>query len=214
MPIKKHHPKKTPTRLPHSGSLADHFHHLENLGKDKPLTLRVIVDELGYRSHSLIIFVLSLLFVFPLTIPALSFLIGPIIMLVGIGIVIRRPPWIPAKLMTRSFHREATQKFLKRAARYSQWLERFTHPRLQFLVRHRWIDSFNGLLIILGGLFLLVHPPFTHMLPGLMLAFLSLAILEEDGLMLLIGYGFTCLNILFFGALAHYGWREIKNFFL
>src|ERR1700733_273117 len=114
---RKKRSSKGQSRPPKHGGLTDHFHHLTQLSQHRPLTLHMIVNELGFRSQSLIVFVLSLLFVFPVTIPGISLLVGPIIMLIGIGIVSRRPPWIPAKLMNHAFNPKATKNFLQRATR-------------------------------------------------------------------------------------------------
>src|SRR5947208_8977750 len=81
------------------------------------------------------------------------------------------------------------QRFLKALMRNIRRLERFSRPRLRFLLDHRLSNIVFGLLVIGGCLGAFFAPPFTGLdtLPSLGVVLLSLGVLLEDIVVALVG---------------------------
>jgi hypothetical protein len=206
--------KQAKPRKPHNGGLAQHFHHLAALHNNQDLTVGLLLNSLGSRSASLITFILGLPFLLPIPLPGLSIILGIVIAFVGFSIVLGQTPWIPKRLLKRRIHGAFMKKFLFHAERFTRKLERYVRPRGSFLANHRWISRFNGLLIVIGGLLLMLPlPPGTNFPPALIVVLLSVGVLEEDGLFVLLGYVAFALNVLFFGALWKLGYEGLKRLF-
>src|SRR5881398_1173148 len=97
--------------------------------------------------------------------------------------------WLPRRWCGMQLAGPNRQRFLKALMRNIRRLERFSRPRLRFLLDHRLSNIVFGLLVIGGCVGAFFAPPFTGLdtLPSLGVVLLSLGILLEDIVVVVVG---------------------------
>jgi hypothetical protein len=190
----------------------------------KPMSLAEIASHLKERGWALLVLFLAAPFPIP-NIPGLSVPFGIAIGLIGWAFMMRRKPWLPERIMRTNLEYSTMQKVIPFIARFMHRLERWTKPRLKWLVSGPINQSFMGLGILSGGFFLALPLPIplTNGPPALSIIFLIVGMLCRDGIMVIIGH---LLGILawvylalwiYFGSylLAWFGsaWQHIKEWF-
>jgi hypothetical protein len=176
------------------------------------LTLRGLLERLGERGLLISCMVLTLPFLLPVSIPGTSLPFGMIIALNGVGILTHRAPWLPDRLMNRRLAADALKPVLARGIRLFIGLERWVHPRLWPLTHGPTIGRFNGILLMLSGLLLMVPLPlpFANALPAYGALFLAAGSLERDGAFVLAGYAMVLLTIAYFTLVAVLGGMGVQ----
>jgi len=165
----------------------------------RELTLKEIAGLVGPQAQALITLILAIPFVVLLPAPGLSILFGAVIFINGFRIARKKPLWIPKKLQERKISGDVFAKNLRKPLPFIHWLEKFVKPRGTVYQHSPVLQVVNGCFLALGGFFLLLPlPPGTNFLPGLGTLFLSLGILEDDLLMLWIGYLLMLANLVFY----------------
>ena len=167
------------------------------------VTLRELIDIVGPKGHPFLALFLALPFVQPIPLPGISTLVGLSIALIGFFMALGRPPWLPERLGSCRLSREIVQKVCIFVERIAAKMERWLKPRgLRIFSRagfSRWI---GGFLALLGALLSLPLPiPVSNALPAWTIVFLSLALLEEDILVLLFGLCLFLTTLAFFAAI-------------
>jgi len=168
------------------------------------LTLRELLERIGEQGLLLFCMILTLPFLFPVSIPGVSTVFGAAIILIGIGVTLNRLPWLPERLMIRQIATERLIPVLKKGADFLTRIERFVRPRLPFFTHTAAMNRFNGFMLVASGV-LLMFPlglvPFSNTLPALAILFLAVGMLQRDGVFILLGYIFIVLTVVYFGAL-------------
>ncbi|MBI3329561.1 MAG: exopolysaccharide biosynthesis protein [Nitrospinae bacterium] len=171
------------------------------------LTLGELVERLGARGLLLLCMVLTTPFLLPVSIPGSSLPFGMVIALTGVGILRRKPPWLPARLLNRHLPADQLARVLEKGAQLFSRLEPFIHPRLFVLTHGATIGRLNGMLLVLSG-FLLMAPlplPLSNTFPAYGALCLAAGSLERDGYVVLAGYVMLLLTIAYFSGLAVVG---------
>jgi hypothetical protein len=169
---------------------------------EETLKLRDVLEGLGRSLFGMLLFLATLPAFLP--IPGLAGgLSGPLVILVGMQLLIGlRKPWLPRFVAERGPTRATMTRFEHRV---SPWLERLEHlirPRLTVLLDHRIATIFTGLLLVLLGVLLLLPIPFTNYVFGALLMAYALALLERDGVLLLLAWAAGIAAIAVFGVLS------------
>lgn len=128
---------------------------------------------------------------------------GPLVMLVGVQVLVRlRQPWLPGFLARRGPTRGTMARLRDLLAPWLRRLERLVRPRLVVMLDHWLAEVLTGLLVLALGLLLSLPIPFTnYVLAGLLLLF-ALALLERDGVLMLVAWVAGLAAIVSFGALS------------
>lgn len=178
---------------------------------------RVSIGDLCDAFHDRAFGALMLIFaapnVIPVPVPAVSVATGVPLVFLALQLMLGRPaPWLPAWVRGRTFRRA---DFAVMVGRVDPWLariERCLRPRLDLLVRPpaEWVVG-GGILLL--SLLLFVPIPFGQMLPGLAISAAALALLERDGIVMIIG-GLVGLASLALAAGILYGIVEAALFVL
>jgi hypothetical protein len=95
-------------------------------------------------------------------------------------------PWLPRSVGARSFAKADLEKTLKRAVPAMRWVEQICKPRLEFIVGELG-ERLLGLLVFILAVVIALPGPGTNFPPGVAIAFMSIAIIERDGLLVFIG---------------------------
>ncbi len=181
--------------------MKDNFALLETLdglfggARESILTLDEFLEGLQGRSYAFAILALDVPNCIPTGIPGLSTLTGVPMLWLLIQFFAGRPvPSLPRLIGRRGLRRGGLQDFLGRARRPIQRLESAVHARLEW--------SVNGMprrLLLaawsLNVLVLTLPIPFDNLLPAWAILFFCLALIEDDGMMAMLGWLFTLLLV-------------------
>ena len=197
-------PPQDPSRARRRGREAGTRALLDSLAQGNPddlLTLRDLLAGLGRRAFGMLLFVASLPAFIP--IPIGGAIAGPLVVLIGVQLLVGlRRPWLPGFIARRGPRRDAMARFDRRI---SPWLGRLEHlikPRLTAVLDHRAASMFTGLLLVLLGVLTSLPIPLTNMLFGALLLFFALALLERDGVLMLVSWIAGIAAIAVFGVLS------------
>ena len=80
-------------------------------------TLHELLEKLGERGLLMFCMILTIPFLFPVSIPGTSAPFGLMIAFIGVGLIVDRPPWLPDRFMNRRFPREQLGPLLEEGAR-------------------------------------------------------------------------------------------------
>ena len=166
------------------------------------LTLQDILAGLSRQVFGMLLFVATLPAFIP--IPGVGGAIGgPLTVLVGVHLLVgMRKLWLPRFVARRGPRRASLQAFDRRLGPWLGRLERLVKPRMTRLIDHRAASMFTGLLLVLLGILLALPIPFTNYLFGALLLAFAFALLERDGLLMLLCWIAGVVAIAVFGVLS------------
>jgi len=125
---------------------------------------------------------------------------GPLVVLIGAQMLCgMRRPWLPAFIARRGPRRSTMHSFLDRIDGALRRLDRLLKPRMPHLLAPVIAHAFTGLLLVLLGVLLSLPIPFTNYLFGFQLLLFALALLERDGVLMLLNWIGAIAAIAFFG---------------
>jgi len=165
------------------------------------LPLRELLAGLDHSAFGMLLFLATLPAFIP--IPVGGAVSGPLVALIGAQLAFGvHRPWLPDFLASRGPHRRSLAAFDRRISPWLVRLERLVRPRLTQLVMHRAAMAFTGMLLVLLGLLLSLPIPLTNYLfAGLLLLF-ALALIERDGVLMLIVWIAGGMAVAVFGILS------------
>lgn len=160
-----------------------------HLAEEGPVTARVLLEHLGPRGHALLALLLVLPFLQPVPLVGLSTPIGLAIALLGAFMALGKPPWLPHRWLDKELSPHVVLRTVRIGQKLLTRAERFIKPRGRWLHAHPWANRIGGMLIAISGIQLALPLPilFTNTMPCLVIAVLSVGLLEQDGLWVAIG---------------------------
>ena len=191
--------------------LSEEFADLAAFCRRRSFTYADLTQKLSSRGHALTSLILATPFLLPIPLPGLSQVLGFFIIIAGIELAINKRPWIPTRLLMQRLPAELLAKLFLGCSRVMAKLERFIRPRGKFLQGNLWLRQVNGFVIALSGLLLaLPLPPGTNFPPAIVIVTLSIAILEDDGLFMIICYLMLTLILVVSFLVAVFGWKGLQ----
>jgi hypothetical protein len=185
--------------------------------KDEHVTLRDLLAMMGESGLLLLCALLSLPFLFPVSIPGVSTVFGAGIVLISAAITFNRLPWLPQTLADRRLESGRLKPVLQRGVTMLRRFDRFFKPRLMGFASGAVVNRINGLVLMGAGL-LLMAPlgliPFSNTLPGIAILLLAAGISQRDGLVVLAGHVMVVLTIVYFAGLALLAYGAGQSFSL
>jgi hypothetical protein len=146
-----------------------------------------IIEAFGERAFGLVLILFSLPNSVPAVPPGVAGIFGTPVLIFGIQMMLgHRRPWLPKTFMRREIPLSKFRKMIDVTEPKLQWLERFCKPRLTGLFGMVG-DRAVGLFAVLVALCVLIPFPGTNLPPSIALVIVSLAVIEEDGILLIIG---------------------------
>jgi hypothetical protein len=160
------------------------------------ISLGALRDTLGDRGFGVLLFIFALPNLVPVNIPLLSAVLGlPLVLLAAQLSYGRHKPWFPDWLTAQSFPRQGFSNVVLRALPYLERTERLLRPRLTVLLS--WTgERVIGVAILILALVLTLPIPFANWLPACAISIIALAILEKDGLAVLVGIAVGVASVL------------------
>lgn len=177
--------------------------------RDAEVTVAELTATLKGSPYLLLIALLSLPFLTPIPMMGLSTPIGFLFVLFGLRLVFGQTPMIPAALMKMRLPRRFFPALLIGASGFLKAIETFSRPRWSVFFQKGFLYNIYGALILITALLLLppLPIPYSNFLPALTLVLLSLALIERDGVLLLLGCVMFLATLAFFAFLA-WGGKE------
>ncbi len=160
-----------------------------------------LVDGLKDRAFGMLMLVLALPCCLPFLYGIPQVVSVPMIFVAAQIVMGRHTLWLPEKVRARSFSRDSFRDMAARAKRYVGWAEALARPRLRWLTRGPF-ERFFGLLMLIFSLSIAVPLPMTNTTPGIAVAIMSVAFMEEDGLLMVAGAVLGVLWVSFLIAVA------------
>jgi len=193
------HVRRTPPGAPGTRELFDAL--ATGDGEDH-LRLEDILAGLSRQVFGMLLFVATLPAFIP--IPGVGGAIGgPLTVLVGVHLLVgMHKLWLPRFVARRGPRRASLQAFQRMLGPWLGRLERLVKPRMTGMIDHRAASMFTGLLLVLLGILLALPIPFTNYLFGGLLLVYAFALLERDGLLMLLCWIAGIVAIVVFGILS------------
>ena len=170
------------------------------------ISIQDMIDALGERSFGFLLLMFSLpCIVAP---PGLSSLPAIPLMFFGAQMLFRYDrAWLPATLARREFAKKDIEFVVRNTVPIMRRIERWCRPRMSFFVGPVG-ERLLGLLVILLASIIILPGPGTNGPPGVAIAFLSIAMIEKDGLLVFLGVvgSFVAMYLAISGLILFFNW--------
>lgn len=168
---------------------------------EERVSIEEVIDRLGPSSLGLVLLILTIPAIIPIPGPV-GIILGSCLALVALQVIAgARRVWLPVWLRSRNL---PTRFVTGAIARVVPWLERFERqlsPRRWMVLSGRVARPFLGLAILAMAVIITLPIPFGNVLPVVVLAMLALALLERDGVAVLLALGMSVVAIVWTGVL-------------
>lgn len=191
-------------------SASDTIAHILASVRSDTISVRELLALMGEQGLLMLCALMTLPFLFPVSIPGVSTVFGAAILLIGVAITLGTLPWLPVFVADRQLDWRRLRPALARGMGFLRKVDRFLKPhRLSFLSNSVVMARVNGLALVFAA-FLLMLPlglvPFSNTLPGVAILFLAIGISQRDGALVAAGYVMIALTLAYFGFLAWAAW--------
>jgi len=192
-----------PHHLPLSASLQEILEH--EAAREK-LTLNFLLEQTEERGLYLVMVLLCLPFLAPVSLPGMSVVFGLVILFLTLRLAVELPPRLPKFIGDRSLPHDKMKTVLRTSVRLLRWLEKLVRPRRTNWMTWQVARSANALIIAFMAFLLALPlppiPPGTNMFPSYTIIFLSVSMMEEDGVMIWVGYAAALATTIYFMLIA------------
>jgi len=194
------------TRSSRNRSTSDILHDIVGF-HDENINIRDLSAQLGDRGFGLMLLLFSLPNAIPLPIPGISTITSmPLIFFAAQLCMGRQQIWLPEWVANRRIPMSKLRPMLQKSLPKLKRLEKYFRPRLDKITTRNF-ERFAGVLILVLALLIALPIPLGNLPLGIAMVFLSLAITERDGVMMITGWLLTLFALCFFVALVSgYAW--------
>ncbi|MBS0629415.1 MAG: exopolysaccharide biosynthesis protein [Verrucomicrobia bacterium] len=184
---------------------------LQKKAQYMPISIEEIFHILPGKGQALVLIFLSFPFCLPIQIPGLSLPFGVAVAFFGLRMVFGKRIWLPKRILSKTIKAQTIQKITNKALSFIRKMKRWIHPRLSWICHLSNMRAINGFTIFLLGVFLALPLPipFTNLSAAWSIFLIALGLLEDDGIIVILGYLVTLITIIFFVVMVLY----IKHFF-
>ena len=178
-----------------------------------PMSFGDLVRRFKQSGFGLLILFISLPFLQPVPTGGLSTILGSLIVLLGCQLALKRETvWLPAFIEKKMLEEKTGQRLIRTADKFLGMVEKFVRPRLHWIAN---CESIIGVMVALMALVLMlpIPIPFSNMMCAYPIAFFALSLLEQDGIMAIIGFVLSILSITFHTAVFILGTEAVLMLF-
>ena len=169
-----------------------------------------LVDEVGRHGMAVILILFSLPAALPIPAAGYSTVLSIPLFIIGFRLLLGyQTLWLPARIRDRQFDPAGfSRRLLDWMTRLTLFVENFTRPRLSALTRSGVVRVVIAVLIIALATSMALPIPGTNTAPAFGIFLIGFALLEEDGLLLIVGLIASLIalaisvTIIFFGYQA------------
>jgi hypothetical protein len=146
------------------------------------------------RAFGVLMFIFAVPNVVP-TPPGVSSVLGAPLLFLALQLAIgRSEPWLPKIIARRTLPAAEFAAVVRRVVPWIARAERLLKPRLEVLARPP-CERLIGLVCLMLAIVLFLPIPLGNMLPAFTISVLALAVLERDGVAVLIGYALAGVSL-------------------
>ncbi|GAN00428.1 exopolysaccharide synthesis protein exoD-related protein [alpha proteobacterium U9-1i] len=144
-----------------------------------------LIDRLDLRAHGVLLLILALPMCIP-NVPGISTIFGALMMLPALQLTLgQRRLWVPSNVRAWTFPRTGLTRTLVATIPTLRRCEVLVKPRLSLLTRFP-VTILVGLQTLLMAFILILPIPFANWPPGMTVAITALALLQRDGVLMLL----------------------------
>ncbi|MDP8917511.1 MAG: exopolysaccharide biosynthesis protein [Pseudomonadota bacterium] len=182
--------------------------------KAETISIREIIEAFGERAFGFVLILFSLPNCVP-NVPGIAGLVGTPVLIFGIQMMLGHTrPWLPKFILRQTVSVAKFKRLIDIAEPRLKKLESYCKPRLLPLFGPIG-DRVVGFFAFLVALSVLIPFPGTNFPPSIALVIASIAIMEEDGYLLIVGYLIGLLGLAYtatvLGASYHLILAGIQN---
>ena len=151
------------------------------------ISIRQIIEAFGERAFGFVLILFSLPNCVP-NVPGVAGIVGTPVLIFGIQIMLgHKRPWLPDFILRRTVSVAKFKRLIDITEPRLRKLESWCRPRLPQLFGP-FGDRVAGFFAVLVALSVLIPFPGTNFPPSIALVIASIAVMEEDGYLLILGY--------------------------
>jgi hypothetical protein len=173
-----------------------------------------LLDIFNRRGYGLVLLFLIVPSLTPIPIPGLGSAFGVLVAIQGLAMIFAVTPRLPKRIARLRIKSQTTILICNGCCHLFKIVEKFIRPRLTVFSRQPF-SFINGLLIFVGGcvLSLPLILPFSNFVPAFLVLLICLGTIEDDGLMILIGYLYFISFIILFALFGPRLIEFLRNIF-
>ena len=163
-------------------------------------TVNQMLEHTEGRGLHLMMIILCLPFLTPVPVPGASSLLGSVILLMALRLAFTLSAGLPDFIGERRIRFDHYPKQIRGSIKFLRVVEKLIKPRRSAWLNWRVIYRGNAILIALMAV-LLALPlplPFTNTLPAYTIILLAASTMEEDGVLIWLGYGVAAGTLAYF----------------
>ncbi len=169
------------------------------LKSDNTKTLLELDKFFGDRTFAILFMFLMAASALPIPTGGVTDVFAVITILFALQMVLgRRDLWLPKRWQRMKLGSVFTMKLLPGLVKLIRWLERFSKPRLSWILRGKTSDVILGLSVAILATATIAAPPFSGLdtIPALGIVIISAGMILKDGVMTLVGWCLGASGIL------------------
>jgi hypothetical protein len=179
------------------------------------IAVKRIFSILSGKGYAALLVILSLPFCIPIQIPGFSTPFGLALAFLGLRISFGKHLWWPKRVLDKELSSQKVGHLTEKTIIVFTKIQKILHPRFLVLIKNSLLHRLHGLLVFTLAIFLsLPLPiPMTNMLTALPIFCIGLGLLEDDGVMILIGYFLALVTLGLFSALFIFSKFHLTHIF-
>lgn len=168
------------------------------------LTINQLLERTEGRGVYLVIILLALPFVVPVPLLGLSTILGAVVAWLAVRLALGKTPKVPHRFGDRKMPPGLRKKIRAGGVKILRVIEKQIRPRRSVWMTWPVTLKANAAVLALLALLLTLPVPiaFTNTFPALAIVFVAASMMEEDGLMIWMGYAMSLAAVVYFGLLA------------
>jgi len=183
------------------------------------IALDTLLEPLRSSAFGVVLLVLAIPNFIPVPI-GIGGIMGVLVIVLGLQMLCGlEHPLVPGRLRRKTMRRARVLGFLDRTAGVTRRLERWCKPRMGLLAYRPW-SLLTGLALVILGLLLSLPIPFTNYLFGVLLLAFAFALIERDGVLLMVMWvvsaALLVMSLVFSNILAdsiQQMWQQVAHYF-
>lgn len=175
------------------------------------ITIGKLSEEIGDRGFGLVILLFALPNTIPLPIPGVSTITSLPLIFISLQLCLgMQKIWLPCWIAKREIKMSNMHYIIDKSLPCLKWLEKFVKTRNMFFTSNKF-ERFAGFIIFILSCLLALPIPLGNLLPGISVSLVSLAIAEQDGILMILGLLISFISIIFVAMLiSGYGFLIFK----
>lgn len=178
-----------------------------------PSTYGKVIDEIDQHGMAVILILFALPSALPVPAAGYSTVLSIPLFIIGFRLLCGyQTLWMPSSWRDKPFRPEQfSRKLIDGMLRLIQFVERFTKPRMVAFARSSGVRMALGILIIAMACSMLLPIPGTNTAPAFGVFLIGFALLEDDGVMLLVGMAASLVALAISIGIILFGYAVVKG---